>query len=396
MKKILGVILGIIFSLGIAKASLAADFNTTVQVGGQMWVGYLALPDYKVDELTDITNHYDAYRDGAFFGDLDLSVGLLNNMRIRDGLTAQLVSQMQVFKDDTSTALTSYADPIRNFNLTYNPGPVKLMFDAKGQEVVMGSVRYEELLVLNVARLYAKDGGTRLYLDSDQWAKQLTVQIPFKKGRAVAVFSLEPTKDGKPGDFLGGFGEMNIRGGKVGLGYHAQNSDDNYKHKVLSDYYVLAFDYKLTSDVRLQVDYSTKDGNGTGYIANWKAIDIIEDYPDSPFKIKQDLKTRLTMGNYLIKLRLLNTNNDPAQNKTSWNKDMAYWVDFGYTFKPYTVGVNYRNWTFADEDPQNKQVKADVTEFYVKHDLTSSSRDYLKAFFRTDKSYGVCMVISFW
>ena len=54
----------------------------------------------------------------------------------------------------------SFAD--QELHLVYDPGFAKFTFDAKGREVVMG-IASEEMLQLNIARRFAKDGEPHIY-----------------------------------------------------------------------------------------------------------------------------------------------------------------------------------------------------------------------------------------
>jgi hypothetical protein len=402
MKKLLGIILSIILTLGIAGLALGSDLTTTIKVQGELQLGYLTLPDYQAPGLGEKFSSPGAYDDGAFFSDFrDMKVRLLNDLTIADGFYAQLVSQFEMYKDELSRGPEVAASAVQNFNLTYNPGPAMFMFDLKGEDILLG-IKDEELLKLNVARRYAKDAEPHIYRHFEEQAKQLTVQVPLAAGRIVSVFSLEPDENGNnSGAFAGGFAEAYFGANKVAVGYQPKMM--GYPHDVPEEYWVLATDFQLAPDIRLQLDYSDRDvdeSGNPGIIGYWKPIDFLAVYPGTPFRFKHQINSRLYVKDFLFKLRLLKTidSREQQQPNNNWPHDWAYWTDASYYFKPYTVGVNYRNWTFDREHPSDRPEEGNrsITEFYFKHDLNPSWRDYLKVFYRNDNSFGAVIMFSFY
>jgi hypothetical protein len=391
MKKVFAIALSLVLTLSIAGLAVAAgDKIITHKISAELETGYLQLPGYK---------GFDVYDNGGFLAQLSsLELRLNTDLDLSDEFSVHMISQFEIFKDESdSKTYTTVASPILNYGLTYNPGPVKVIFDAKGRDAMMG-IKGEELLKLNVARRYATnsvnpDGDPKIYRYYDNvQAKQLTVEVPLKTGRIVSVFSLEPTPQGNAGAFVGGFGEANIGAGKFGLGYQAQMSNDNpkyqdkeewlYKNPVPAGYFVVSADYQFNDRIRLQCDYSTRDDGGDGYQPWFRPISVLESYDQTPFLVKTHFNSKLSIDNYELGLRILNID--------------KYWLDASYAFasRPYMVGINYRNWAFSKE---NAQARADdyVAEIYGKRNLKSDWQDYLKVFYRTDNSFGACVVVVF-
>lgn len=384
MKKVLAIAISLLLILSIAGLACAAEKIFNPEVSAEMVAGYLKLNGYE---------GYEDYDDGAFLAQLNsLKLRLNTDIDLSDQFSAFLVTQFEMFKDETMDDVDTVSSPVQNYGLIYNPGPVKLSFDAQGRDVVMG-IEDQELLKLNVARRYVKqtglfdpDGDSRLYrYYNDAQAKQLTAEVPFKKGRIVSVFSLEPTPQGDPGAFVGGFGEVTFGSGKYALGYQAKMTNENkkeehdeYKNPVPAGYIVLATDYQLSDRIRLRLDYSFRDDNGDGYQPWFKPVSELESYDRTPFLITSHLNSILNIGDYQLAARIMND---------------KYWLDGSYHFKPYTLGANYRNWAFSKENAQAKE-DGHVAELYGKYDLKLDG-SYLKAFARTDKSMGLCIVVVF-
>ena len=394
MKKLLAIIAGVILTFSITGMTWASGINTTIHLEGELWGGYLALPGYTADSLGEWTNHNKAYDKGAFYSEFrSMKLRLINDVTFCNGFYGELVNQWEIYKDEGARTRDLTSSAIQNVNLTYNPGFALFMLDTKGQELLVG-IKDDEILKLNVARRFAKDAEPHIYRDFENDAKQLTVQVPFDMGRVVSLFSLEQAdpNDSNPIHWAGGFAEVTLGNNKFALAYQPKMVGSNYRNPVYSPYYAVHTDFMLASDTELQVDYSSRydkdsTGNKTGYIAYWKPIDFLEIYPGTEFHIKGHINSRLNYKNYLFKLRILD---DVETDK--WDK---YWADASYYFKPYTVGINYRNFAM---DAENDKAHDDgyVAEYYVKHDLNPSWRDYLKVFYRSDKSYGAVVTINFW
>jgi hypothetical protein len=399
MKKILALILSMILTLSIAGLALAVNISTDIRIVGEMDLGYLYMPGYgneNKDSTGDKSYQINGQNcdQGAFWGQFrNPNIRLINDMTITDGLYAELVNQWEMYKDDTDRQSDNFASPVQNFNLTYNPGLFRVQFDLKGQDIPVG-IKDHELMFLNVARLYAKDAQNYLYRNwqsiPETEAKQLTVDVPFDWGKIMGVFALEQQENSDaPGFFDGALVEYNLENGKIQLGYQAKVLDVPYP--IYSAYYDLCIDYKFAPDIRLRADYCTQDTDNSGnkgFIAYWRPIDELEIYPGTPFRVTGQINSQLDLNKFTLKLRLIQT--------TDWdNHDLAYWADASYYFKPFTAGVNYRNWAF-DAENQRAQDDGRVIEYYVKHDLTPSWRDSMKVFCRSDRSCGVIMVISFY
>jgi hypothetical protein len=396
MKRILVIALSLVFVLSVADLALAADKEFNYQISADVGAGYLVLPGFN--------GYSNIYDNGSFFGDINsVKLRLNANVAISDELSAKLLSQFEMYRDDSSNdspKISTAASPIADYGLTYNPGPVKLIFDAMGDDEMIG-IKGQELLKLNVARRYVKRDNTegvaidpdydpniyRYYADERfSKAKQLTLEVPFKIGRFVSVFSLEPTPQGNAGAFVGGFGQLTIGSGTYALGYQAKMTNDNadpaynqYANPVPADYFVFAADYSLNDNIRLQLDYSTRDDGGT-FQPSFKPVQELECYDKTPFYVTGQMNSALDLYNCRLALRLLNSD--------------KYWLDASYYFKPFTLGVNYRNWAFSQE---NDQAQSDgyVAELYGKRDLNKDSNNYLKVFYRTDESFGACIMFIF-
>lgn len=367
MKKGLALFLTLALLLGMASLASAQDKVITPKVVGEAVVGYIYLPDYQKSDFALYNEKY-----GAFYANLRwFQFRLITDINLSRDFTLGLVSQFEV--------TTGEANPLQNLTLTYDPGFAKITFAGKGQEVALG-IKDQELLKLNVDRRIGS-GEPDCYKTGSKWAKQLTTEVFFDWIRAAAVFSLEGSAE-RYWDFVGGLAEFELGDGIFGFGYQNKMTDEIYDSPVPEGYIVLTADYRFTPNLRLQVDYSSNDNGGKGYTGYIRPVDFIESYPGTPFKIKNHINSISTIYDAKVNARFLNT----MDNK--WK----YWLDGSYYFKPFTVGVNYRNWG-TDDEPKAKD-DGYVAEFYAKHDLTDSWRDYLKAFYRTDGWFGAVIVIS--
>jgi hypothetical protein len=393
MKKLLSVLLALVLTLSLAAVAMA---QITSSISGQMSAGYLSHPGW-TGTFADGT-----FSKGAFFGQYRwFNARFTKEVSPRDDVTAGVVFQIDYYGldddwndydgGDTGRHTHQFVSPVANFYIVYDPGFAKFTFDAKGREVVMG-IASEELLQLNIARRFAKDGEPHIYRCGNELAKQLTVEVPLGDlGKAVAVIGLEQLSDGSPFELVGGFAQFNVGPGTVGLGYQAEMTDASYIHKVGEGYFVIATDFDITDRIRLQADYSSKND----YTAYWRAT-WMETYTGTPFNIKQHINSALTIdGIHQIKLRLLQDTND----------DFRYWLDGSYKLNDtYRVGLNYRNWAFAGndkfdgyDDPDSNVVKAkaaeaSIIEVYGKYEAGPT----LTAFYRTDGSFGFIVEIGFW
>ncbi len=390
MKKLLIIVMSLVLTLGIAGLTLADDSKIfTQKISADLAAGYLKLPGYSFSTDNNYPNErVTNYDGGAFFASISsLNLRLYTDINFSDEYSAELVSQFEMYKDEQQNAkIETVSSPIANYSLMYNPGLVKLTFDGMGRDVVMG-IEGQELLKLNVARRYVVethvngDGDPNIYRYYNDWqAKQLTVDVPLKKGKIVSVFSLEPYQDAsKPVHWVGGIGEVTFGTGKYSLGYQAKMTDSGFNNPMPDGYYVLAADYKFNERLRLRLDYSTRDNGGAGYQPWFKPVAELNYYAQTPFLITNQVNSILNINDYELSLRLLND---------------KYWAGASYYFKPFTVGVDYRNWAFTEEGA-DAQSDGHVGELYGKYDLTADRKDYLKAFFRTDKSFGACVVVVF-
>lgn len=384
MKKLLSVLLALVLTLSLATVAMA---QITTTISGQWSAGYLTHPGWDInDDLFDRTE----FAKGGFFGQYRwFSVTFTKEVSPRDDVTAGVVFQIDYTHGDNVGYEPgpvwgfSYPSPIKNFYLVYDPGFAKFTFDAKGREVVMG-IASEEMLQLNIARRFAKDGEPHIYRCENELAKQLTVEVPFGDlGKGVVVLGLEQLPDGSPFELVGGFAQFNVGPGTVGLGYQAEMknkaewSDDARRYRNESDsYFVIATDFDITDKIRLQADYSSKEN----YNAYWRAT-WMEKYSGTPFQIKHNINSALTIdGIHQIKLRLLQATTD----------DFYYWLDGSYKITDiYRVGINYRNWAFNLDDAAADD---NVIEVYGKYEAGPN----LTAFYRTDGSFGFIVEIGFW
>ncbi len=366
MKKGLVLFLTLALLLGMTSLASAQDKIITPKVVGRAYVGYLYLPDYNNADY----RQYSLKPGACYFNFRWFQFRLNTNISLSRDLNLNLSSQFE--------AMDGKAYPFQNLTLTYDPGFAKVTFAAKGQDVGMGPME-EPLLRLNVARRLTSDGEPNIYKEGGALAKQLTTELLFDWARAVAVFSLESSDD-IFADFVGGFVEFELGDGKFGVGYHNKMIDKMYEKPVPEGYYALSADYRFTPNIRLQFDYSSNNNGGEGYEAYWRPLNEIDAYPGTPFKIKNHINTITTVYDAKVALRLLDTT----------DKQWKYWLDGSYYLQPFTIGVNYRNWSYEQE------TKADgyVAEFYLKHDLTDSWRDVLKVFYRTDGWCGALIDIS--
>jgi hypothetical protein len=386
MKKLLSVLLALVLTLSLAAVAMA---QITSSISGQWSAGYLTHPGWA------------EYEKGAFFGQYRwFSARFTKEVSPRDDVTAGVVFQIDYYdadygrKNPTTTVTTSdgatveipapkFPSPIANFYLVYDPGWAKFTFDAKGRDVVMG-IASEELLKLNIARRYAKDGEPHIYRCDNELAKQLTVEVPFGDlGKGVAVIGLETLKDGSPLEFVGAFAQFNVGPGMIGVGFQPEMSDDSYKHKVSDGYFVIATDFDLTDRIRLQADYSSRNDGGNGYTAYWRAT-WMETYDGTPFNIVHHINSILTIdGIHQVKLRLMQDTDD----------DFRYWLDGSYKINDtYRVGLNYRNWAFGKDKFDGLAKDASIIEVYGKYEAGPT----LTAFYRTDGSFGFICEIGFW
>lgn len=374
-----------VLTLSLATVAMAQIESS---INGQWSAGYL---------------HYDSYNefaDGAFFGQYRwYSARFTKEVKPNDQVTAGVVFQIDYYdadygrKNSTTTVTTSdgatvdipapkFPSPVANFYLIYDPGFMKLTFDAKGRDVVMG-IPSEEFLKLNIARRFAKDGEPHIYRCDHELAKQLTVEVPFGDlGKAVAVVGLEKLSTGAPLEFVGAFAQFNVGPGMVGVGYQPEMTDASYKHKVGEGYFVIATDFDITDSIRLQADYTSQKGNGV-----WRPY-WVEDYRPTPFVISGHINSKLTInGIHNINARLMNTEND----------GLKYWIDASYKLNDtYRVGLNYRNWAFNTwgGTPQEPKAAADgyLAEIYGKYEAGPN----VTVFYRTDGGYGFFVEIGFW
>jgi len=363
MKKLLSVLLALVLTLSLAAAAMA-QIETTIN--GQWSAGYLTHPGWAT------------YEDGAFFGQYRwFSARFTKEVSPRDDVTAGVAFQIDYTHGDDAY---DYPSPIANFYLVYDPGFAKFTFDAKGRDVVMG-IADEELLKLNIARRYAKDGEPHIYRCGDELAKQLTAEVPIGDlGKAVAVIGLETLEDGTPLEFVGAFAQFYVGPGTIGIGFQPEMTDTSYNHTVGEGYFVIATDFDITDNIRLQADYSSRNDGGAGYNAYWRAT-WMETYDGTPFKIVHHINSILTIsGVHQVKLRLMQDTND----------DFRYWLDGAYKINDtYRVGLNYRNWAFGKDDADPDDA---VIEIYGKYEAGPN----LTAFYRTDGSFGFIVEIGFW
>lgn len=392
MRKLLSVLLALVLTLSLATVAMA---QITSSINGQWSAGYLNHPGWA------------EYEKGAFFGQYRwFSARFTKEVSPRDDLTAGVVFQIDYYdadygrKSPTTTVdvkneagekigtveipAPKFPSPVANFYLIYDPGFMKLTFDAKGRDVVMG-IADEELLKLNIARRYAKDGEPHIYRCDNELAKQLTVEVPIGDlGKAVAVIGLEKLSDGSPLEFVGGYAQFFVGPGTVGIGYQPEMTDSTYKHPVGEGYFVIATDFDITDNIRLQADYSSRNDGGAGYKAYWRAT-WMETYDGTPFNIKHHINSALTIdGVHQVKLRLMQDTND----------DFWYWLDGSYKLNDtYRVGLNYRNWAYAGKDKfDGAATDASIVEIYGKYEAGPN----LTAFYRTDGSFGFICEIGFW
>lgn len=373
MKKGLVLVIVLALLVGVAGLASAQDMVITPKVVGRALVGYLYLPNFNTKDHPNFELF--TLKPGAFYGNFRwFQFRLITDVTLSRDFKLQLASQFE--------AMDGKAVPFANLILTYDPGFAKVTFAAKGQDVGMGSMD-EPLLRLNVARRLEKDGEPPIYKHGDQWAKQLTTELRYDWGRAVAVLSLESSKE-IFADFVGGFAEFELGNGKFGVGYHNEMTDPMYSKKVPKGYIALAADYRVTPDLRVQLDYSANNHGGEGYKAYWRMINELDVYPGTPFLIKNQINSVTTYSDFRLGARLLQAFNESTKKSIGWK----YWLDGSYKFAPYTVGVDYRNWAYKTEKGNY------MAEFYVKHDLTDSYRDFVKAFYRTDGCCGVVLDIT--
>ena len=373
MRKLLSVLLALVLTLSLAAAAMA-QIETTIN--GQWSAGYLNHPGW-----TDAHDNT-VFADGGFFGQYRwFSARFKKEVSPRDDITAGVIFQIEFNDVEQAYRKEEYKfpSPIQNFYLVYDPGFMKLTFDAKGRDVKMG-IADEELLVLNIARRYAMHGEPNIYRSENELAKQLTAEVPLGDlGKAVAVIGLEQ-HDGSPLQFVGAFAQFYVGPGTIGIGYQPEMT--GYPNSV-DGYFVIATDFDLTDSIRLQADYSSRNDWEGGYTAYWRAT-WIEDYVGTPFKIKHHINSVLTInGVHQVKLRLMQDTND----------DFRYWLDGSYKIDDYRVGINYRNWAFAGRDKYDGDpADASVLELYGKYEAGPN----LTAFYRTDGSFGFICEIGFW
>lgn len=369
MRKLLSVLLALVLTLSLATVAMA---QITSSINGQWSAGYLNHPGWA------------EYEKGAFFGQYRwFSARFTKEVSPRDDVTAGVVFQIDYYTGDTGRAENAFPSPVANFYLVYDPGFMKLTFDAKGRDVVMG-IASEEFLKLNIARRYAKDGEPHIYRCGNELAKQLTAEVPLGDlGKAVAVIGLEKLSDGSPLEFVGGYAQFFVGPGTVGIGYQPEMTDSTYKHPVGEGYFVIATDFDITDNIRLQADYSSRNDGGAGYKAYWRAT-WMETYDGTPFNIKHHINSALTInGVHQVKLRLMQDTND----------DFWYWLDGSYKIDDYRVGINYRNWAYAGKDKfDGAATDASIVEIYGKYEAGPN----LTAFYRTDGSFGFICEIGFW
>lgn len=386
MKKWLIISLSLILTLAMASVSMAEDKVINTTINGDMIVGYLNYPGYSFENSI--------YDEGNFMAQFRwFNFRMITDLTLSEQFTAGLVSQFEIYRDEPDGYGTS-ANPVQNFFLKYNPGPFNVTFDAKGRDINIG---FAEYLKLNVARRYARDGEPHIYRRFDRYAKQLTVEVPYENFRGIAVLSLEETH-GDPMDFVGAAFEVEVGQGKYAIGYKDEYKQETVKttagsksittSAVNSPIIVVSADYKFSDDVRLQVDFNHREEDGAGYTGYWRHYEPVENYPGTPFQMTNELWTRLTYNPWTFDVRLMKTVED------KWEDDICYWLDGSYYFAPFTVGVFYRNYATGDE--QKEFGDDDMLEFYAKHDLTSSWRDSMRVFYRTNGSFGAYVQLSLW
>lgn len=388
MKKWLVITLSLILTLAMASVSLAQDKVINTTINGEMSFGYLMYPGYGLNSANGTIN----FDEGNFFAQFRwFNFRMITDITLTEEFTAGLVSQFEMFRDEPDGYGTS-SNPVQNFFVKYNPGPFNVTFDAKGRDINIG---FAEYLKLNVARRYARDGEPHIYRRFDRYAKQLTVEVPYENFRGIAVLSLEETH-GDPMDFVGAAFEVEIGQGKYAIGYKDEYKAETVKSNlgeittsaVTSPIIVVSADYKFSDDVRLQVDFNHREEDGAGYQGYWRHFEPVEDYPETPFKMTNELWTKLTYNPWQVDVRLMKTVED------SWKDDICYWLDGSYYFEPFTVGVFYRNYETSAEQAEFGDDY--VLEFYGKHDLTSSGRDSMRVFYRTNGSFGAYVQLGLW
>ncbi|HEY8343679.1 MAG TPA: hypothetical protein VIL66_00605 [Bacillota bacterium] len=399
MKKWLVLTMSLLMVLASTSLAMAQDEEEkpdkiiTTTINGDMVMGYLHYPGYSVENASMDVD----FDKGAFIAQFRwFNFRMITDLTLSEEFTAGLVSQFEVYRDEDDSYKTS-ASPVQNFYLKYNPGPFNVTFDAKGRDINIG---FAEYLKLNVARRYARDGEPHIYRRIDRLAKQMTVEVPYENFRGIAVFSLEETH-GDPIDFVGAAFEVEVGQGKYAIGYKDEYKQEKITSKingeeksfdtsaVKSPIIVAAVDYQFSDDVRLQVDFNHREEDGDGYTGYWRHYEPVENYPATPFKMTNELWTKLTYHQYKFDVRLMKT-----LKSDTWDKDLAYWLDGSYYFAPFTVGVFYRN--YATEAEKKEFGDDDMLEFYAKHDLTSSWRDSLRVFYRTNGSFGAYVQLGLW
>mgnify|MGYP001187427135 CR=1 FL=1 len=395
MKKWLVLTVSLLMVLALASMAMAQDEEEkpdkiiTTTINGDMIMGYLNYPGYRLESPNETVD----FDKGNFFAQFRwFNFRMTTDLTLTEEFTAGLVSQFEIYRDEGDGGYGTSANPVQNFYLRYDPGPFNVTFDAKGRDINIG---FAEYLKLNVARRYARDGEPHIYRRFDRFAKQMTVEVPYENFRGIAVLSLEETH-GDPMDFVGAAFEIEVGQGKYAIGYK-----DEYKLEkittslgsfdtsaVASPIIVAAVDYQFSPDVRLQVDFNHREEDGAGYTGYWRHFEPVENYPGTPFKMTNELWTRLTYNPWKFDVRLMKTVED------TWKDDICYWLDGSYYFAPFTVGVFYRN--YAVEAEQKEFGDDDMLEFYAKHDLTSSWRDSMRVFYRTNGSFGAYVQLSLW
>jgi hypothetical protein len=365
MKKLLSVLLALVLTLSLAAAAMA-QIETTIN--GEVAAGYFNLPGWG------------GFDKGAFLGQYRwFNARFTKQVSPRDDVVAGVVFQIEYYNADLGA---DFSSPVQNFYVIYDPGFVKLTFDAKGRDVVLGAT--EDMLKLNIARRYGLYGEPHVYRVGDTLAKQLTVDVPLGDlGSATAVIGLEPLSDGSMLEFVGALAKFNIGPGIVGIGYQTEMNDASYTNPTPS-FFVLATDFDITDSIRLRVDYNSRNDDGNS--PSFRPVDIIEDYAGTPFVITNHINSIVTInGVHEVKARIMDTKAN----------DIKYWIGGSYKFNdtPYRVGLAYRNFGFNGKDKFDGDANdASIIELSGTYDAGPE----ITAFYRTDGSFGFICEIGFW
>lgn len=399
MKKLLSVLLALVLTLSLAAVAMA---QIETKITGEVSAGYMNYPGFDEDfMMTDFSK-------GAFFAQYRwFNARFTKEVSPIEQLTAGVVFQIEFYDTQQNRSSATFPNPVQNFYAIYDAGFAKFYFDAKGREVKLG-IADEEPLKLNVARRYTGDGEPNIYRSGDDLAKQLTVEVPFEIGKAVAVVSLEQVTDGEgenkkvvgPVDFVGAYAQFYVGGGVLGIGYQTDMVESCYKNKILDPYFVVCADYDIIDNVRLQVDYSNRTESGEkrgygwdGYYAYWRGL-WFEKYNGTPFRINQFIHATVTIGGeHKIDAKLM-----PGAKTAADEEEFKYWLDASYKLDPFRVGVNYRNWAYSYDN-----FEGDLGDFAVANEKSVveiygvyEAGPEIRVFYRTDSSFGALVKIGFW